>query len=99
MDIICAVVESYLSNRGIGMNRMYLLAKQLVGNTTRHALAVTAAVPYAVLRVLRLVLGELPVELIISASILEWAVGFLGLLFILRGQLNKHTENDDASVS
>lgn len=81
------------------MNRMYLLANRLVGNATRHASAATAAVPYAILRVLRLVLGELPVELIISASILEWTVGFLGLLFVLRRQSSKHTENDDASVS
>ena len=81
------------------MKRMYLLASQLVRNTTRHASAVTAAVPYAVLRVLRLVLGELPVELINSASILEWAVGFLGLFYTLRRQSNKHTENGDASVS
>lgn len=99
MDIIRPVVESHLSNRGIGMKRMYLLANHLVGNTKRHATAVTAAVPYAILRVLRLVLGELPVELFISASILEWAVGFLGLFFILRRRSNKQTENDDASVS
>ena len=81
------------------MKRMYLLASQLVRNTTRHASAVTAAVPYVILRVLRLVPGELPVELSVSASILECAVGFLGLFFILRRRSNKHTENDDASVS
>ncbi len=81
------------------MNRMYLLANRLVGNPTRRASAITAVVPYAVLRVLRLALGELPVELIISASILEWAVGLLGLFFILRRQSNKHTGNDDAPVS
>jgi len=81
------------------MKRLYLFANQLVGNTTRHASAVTAAVPYAVLRVLRLVLGELPVELFISANILEWTVGFLGLFFILRRRSNEHTENDDASVN
>ena len=81
------------------MKRLYLLANQLLGNTTRHASAITAAVPYAVLRMLRLVLGELPVELFISTSILEWAVGFLGLFFILCRRLNKQTEIDDASVS
>ena len=78
------------------MKSLYLLANQLVANTTRHASAVTAAVPYAVLRILRLILGELPVELFFSASILEWGVGLLGLFFILRQRLNKHTENDNA---
>ncbi|MDH3441393.1 MAG: hypothetical protein OEM63_11620 [Gammaproteobacteria bacterium] len=78
------------------MKSIYLLAKQLVGNTTRHALAVTAAVPYAVLRVLRLALGELPVELMMPAGIVEWAVGLLGLFFILRRQSDKHMENDHA---
>ena len=81
------------------MKSISLLARQLVGNTTRHALAVTAAAPYAVLRVLRLVLGELPVELSILANILEWVIGFLGLFFLLRRQSNKHTENGNASVS
>ena len=78
------------------MKRLYLLFHELVGNTTKHASAVTAAVPFAVLRVLRLVVDNFPVEFIISASILEWAVALLGLLLILRRQLDKHTENDDA---
>lgn len=80
------------------MKRLYMLINTRV-EKMRHTSAVRAAVPYAILRVLRIALDELPAQLAISASIGEWTIAFLGLFFILRRRTFIHTEKDDASVS
>ena len=81
------------------MKRNYLSVIARLANVIRGAAGLTAAVPYAGLRIVRLCVDEMPEGLVISTSILEWALGLLGLLMLLRRQLNKQMEKDNASAS
>ncbi|MGI9234868.1 MAG: hypothetical protein ACR2RD_14640 [Woeseiaceae bacterium] len=81
------------------MKCLYLLATQLAGKTSGRIVTATVTLPYAVLRVLRLWVDELPFALSYSATILEWMLGILGLFVILRRKFEKRTENNNASVS
>ena len=71
------------------MKHLYLFAARLAGNTSRRVAATTVTLPYAVLRVLRPWVDELPAGLAVSAGIAEWTFGLLGLLFVLRHRFNK----------
>lgn len=81
------------------MQRLYQIIQQLTGDPARQATAARAAVPFAILRLLRLIPDELPAALVKSVSILEWAGGLLVLLILLRQPSNSHTEKSNASVS
>lgn len=71
------------------MKHLYQLATQLAGNTSRRTAAAAVTLPYAILRVLLLWVDELPAGFSCSANILEWAVGLLGLIFILIRKFDK----------
>lgn len=81
------------------MKRLNQLIYQLAGHTPRQGTAVKAAVPFAILRVLRVMPDEVPAVLIKSVSILEWVGGLLVLFIFLRQQSNSQTEKENAQVS
>lgn len=74
------------------MKRFYQLIYQLAGSSTTQGKVARAAVPFAMMRVLRLVPVEWPAALVKSVSILEWVGGLLVLVILLQQKSNSHME-------
>ena len=80
------------------MKRNYISVVNWLANLLRGAAGLAAALPIAGLRIVRLYVDVMPDGVLISSGVLEWALGLLGLLVLLR-RSNNQMEKDNASAS